>query len=120
MNSKEQYRTDWDGIPHTDPNAEPVRWKTAPPHRQVVYVKQATIRNATISNTYFLLAEDYSIQQRSNGTERLEVECLWYDRKPKTTWMHITVPPGQYEIQSSNGISVVANIARQTTDTERT
>jgi len=112
MTSKEQYRTDWDDIPDTDSNAEPERSEPAPPRRQVVYVKQATIRNATITNAYFLLAEGYAVQQRSNGTERLEVECLWYDRKPKTTWMHITVPPGQYQIQSSEGISVVANIAR--------
>ena len=112
MSSKEQYRTDWDGIPQTDSSAKTVRSEPAPPGRHVVYVKQATIRNATVTNAYFLLTEDYAVQQRNNGTERLEVECLWYDRKPKTTWMNITVQPGQYEIQSSEGISVVANIAR--------
>ena len=112
MTSKEHYRTDWDDIPDTDLNAKPVRFESAPPHRQVVYVKQATIRNATITNAHFLLAEGFAVQPRSDGSERLEVECLWYNRKPKTTWMNITVQPGQHEIQSSEGISVVANIAR--------
>ena len=112
MDKSETTLTDWDSIPHTDPNAKPTDWKPAPTGRSVVHVRQATIRNATIHNEYFLLVDDYKVQQRSNGAERLEVECLWYGRRPKVTWMNITVQPGDYEIQASDGVHVVTDIGK--------
>lgn len=112
MDKKDKTLTDWDGIPHTNPNAKPTNWTPAPHGRYVVWVREATIRNAIIHNEYFLLVENYKVQQRSNGTERLEVECLWYGRRPKVTWMNITVQPDSYEIQASDGVHVVTNIGK--------
>lgn len=112
MEKSETTLTDWDSIPHTDPNAKPTEWKPAPTGRSVVRVREATIRNATIRNECFLLVENYKVQQRSNGTERLEVECYWFGKRPKTTWMNITVQPSDYEIQASDGTHVVSDIGK--------
>jgi hypothetical protein len=75
-------------------------------------VTKAAIRNATIRNECFLLVEDYKIQQRNNGTERLEVECYWFGKRPQTTWMNITVLHGDYEIQASEGTDIVVDIGK--------
>ena len=116
MDESRNAPTDWDSIPHTDPNAQPVDREPAPTGRYIVHVSEASIRNAIIRNESFLLVEDYVVQQRSNGTERLEVEYLWYGRRPKVTWMNITVQPGDYDIEPSDGRNVVTNIGKPEAD----
>jgi hypothetical protein len=112
VDTSDSHRKDWTKTPFTDSRAKPIDWLLAPTGRSVVRVREATIRNATIRNECFLLVEDYKIQQRSNGTERLEVECYWFGKRPKTTWMNITVQPGEYEIRASDGTDIVVDIGK--------
>lgn len=80
--------SDWTGIPMTSKTATP---KKAMPVKdaRVVYLKKASIRGSEVGGT-FLLAEGAEVQTYA-GRRRIEVQCLWFNRKPKTTWMHLTL-----------------------------
>ena len=82
------YSTDWTGVPKTSKTAKeqghtPVR------NARVVYLKKATIRGAVVSG-YFKLAEG-AVIKTYGGKQRIEVECLWFGRKPPSSWMNITL-----------------------------
>lgn len=83
-----QPRTDWDNIPHKTPNARIVEHKDIK-NARVIHITEATIRNCEVSGT-FLLAPGAEMKSYA-GRQRIEVQCLWFGRKPHTTWMHITV-----------------------------
>lgn len=102
----------WSTIPHTDPKAKAVEWKDAPENRKVLVAEIASIRNATIHNQKFLIAEGCEPKEQKDGSLRIEVECLWYDNRPRTTWMHIKIQSGRFQIKNSTGDKVVKNIAR--------
>ncbi len=81
--------TDWTNIPHTDKNA------TIKRHRRVVDVLairvfDASIRNATVSDV-FELADVKAPVNSANGAITAEVKCCWNERKPPTSWMHLTL-----------------------------
>ena len=82
------YNTDWTGVPMLSKKASP---KTPLNVRdaRVVYLKKATIRKAVVSG-YFKLAEGAEVKPYA-GKQRIEVECLWFGRKPPSTWMNITL-----------------------------
>jgi hypothetical protein len=86
-----QPRTDWDNIPHQTPNARIVDYKDVK-NARVIHLTKATIRNCEVSGT-FLLAAGAEMKTYA-GRQRIEVQCLWFGRKPYTTWMHITVLGG--------------------------
>ena len=81
-----QISTDWDNIPQTNPNA------VVKSHRRVldtlaIRVKSASIRNAEVSGVFELadIPQPFSI---FNGVLRVEVKCLWYERKPPSSWTY--------------------------------
>ena len=99
--------TNWDNIPHTNPNAQPKS------ERRVVdvlaiRVELASIRGATVSGV-FELADNPQPITIYNGELRAEVKCLWYDRKPTTTWTHLLLSKKWELIKNYSG-EVVDNI----------
>lgn len=80
--------TDWIGIPHTHRHATVVSAKSVR-NARVVRLERASIRSSEVSGV-FKLAQDAVIKTHG-GRRRIEVECLWFGRKPPTTWMHITI-----------------------------
>ena len=84
----------------------------APKNRNVLVAEIASIRNAKLVNERFLIAEGCDIEQQKDGSLRIQVECSWYGKPPRTSWMHIKVEHGRYEIKSSFNEKVVTNIAR--------
>ena len=104
---------DWTNTRNTDKDAKAVDWDYAPPNRKILVAEIASIRNATLLNEKFLIAEGCDVKQRKNGTERIQVECFWYGKRPKTMWMQIKIEPGRYIIKNSDEEKVVINIARE-------
>jgi hypothetical protein len=82
------YNTDWTSIPLLSKTASPKKHISVR-NALVVFFKKATIRNAVVSG-YFKLAEGADVKTYA-GKQRIEVECLWFGRKPRTTWMNITL-----------------------------
>ncbi len=80
--------TDWTGVPTTYPAAE-VRELKKVSNASVVKLSKAFIRGSEVSGT-FLLADGAEVRSYA-GRQRIEVQCLWFGRKPKTTWMNITL-----------------------------
>ena len=81
--------TDWIGVPHTDKNA------TIKRHRKVldvlaIRVFNASIRSAVVSDV-FELADITTPLSCSNGKIQAEVKCFWNERKPLTSWMHLSL-----------------------------
>lgn len=84
------WNTDWTEVPDTDPNAEVIFGRNVT-NAHVVWVAQATIRGAVVANAHFLVADPQTVGQPFRGRPAVEVQCLWYGRKPPTTWMHLTL-----------------------------
>ena len=102
-----EINTDWDGIPNSNPNA------TVKSHRRVVdtlaiRLKSASIRNAVVSDVFELadIPQPFSL---FNGVLRVEVKCLWYERKPHTSWTHLQLLDNWELIRNYSG-NVVDNI----------
>jgi hypothetical protein len=79
--------TDWTGIPHTCSTAEP-RHKTVS-NAKVVTLSKAFIRGSEVSGTFVLA--DGAVVRTYAGRQRIEVQCLWFGRKPPSTWMNVTL-----------------------------
>ena len=101
--------TDWTGIRTGDPLAEVIESKPVEGKR-VVHLAKATIREAIVSGV-FELAEGAKVKTYA-GRRRIEVKCLWYGRKPSTTWMNLTIL-SPAKIQDGYSGSVNWNIARK-------
>ena len=82
------YKTDWTGVPHTAKTAKVVRERHVE-NSKVIRVDNAYIRGSTVSG-YFKLASEAVVKTYA-GKRRIEVECLWFGRKPATSWMNITL-----------------------------
>jgi len=80
--------TDWTGVPMTYPYAT-VRELKQVSNASVVKLSKAFIRGSEVSGT-FLLADGAEVRSYA-GRQRIEVQCLWFGKKPKTTWMNITL-----------------------------
>lgn len=81
-------KTDWTNVPQQSKKAT-VRRTRLVENASVVHVGQAFIRGSTVSGC-FKLAKGADIKAHKDK-KRIEVECLWFGCKPKTTWMHITL-----------------------------
>jgi hypothetical protein len=79
--------TDWTGIPHTCSTAKP-RYKTVS-NAKVVTLDNAHIRGSEIEGASLLA--DGAVLKPYAGRQRIEVQCLWFGRKPANTWMNITL-----------------------------
>ena len=82
------YSNDWTGVPILSKTAKEKQY-TSVKNARVVFLKKATIRQAVVSG-YFKLA-DGAVVKPYAGKQRIEVECLWFGRKPPSTWMNITL-----------------------------
>lgn len=82
------YNTDWSDTPKSAKRARVQRMRFVE-NAQVILVDKAYIRGSIVGG-WFKLVEGAHIQ-RYKHTQRIEVECLWFGRKPKTSWMHITL-----------------------------
>jgi hypothetical protein len=81
--------TDWTGAPTTY-GAAAVKEHKSVSNASVVKLSKAFIRGSEITNGVFLLADGAEVRSYA-GRQRIEVQCLWFGRKPKTTWMNITL-----------------------------
>lgn len=102
--------TNWTGIPDTYAKAEPIAHINAPVGRLIIKVTDARIRKATVSG-YFLVALSPNPHSTFGGNSRIEVECCWFSKKPKTTWMHLSVNKGFEYVKDYEG-KVISNIGR--------
>lgn len=107
----ESINTDWSGIRYTDPKAHPVDYCFPKHGRGVVHVSKGQIRSALIEDAYFELADVKRPLHVFGGKWRAVVCCLWYGRKPPTSWMHLTLL-GKYEEAPNYRGKVVWNIGR--------
>jgi hypothetical protein len=78
--------TDWKTIPHTHPKAVVIEQKPVA-RVDVVHLTDASIRSSTVSGVFLVDGSPEIIMWR--GRPRIRVQCLWFGRKPRTTWMHI-------------------------------
>ena len=85
---RQKYNTDWTGVPVICSTAR-VQQTAATVLARVVHLDKAFIRGSIVSGT-FKVAPAAQIKTRANK-RRIEVECLWFGRKPKTSWMHLTI-----------------------------
>jgi hypothetical protein len=75
----------------------------------VIYADEVAIRNAVVKDAYFEIANTVTVGDNFHGKPSVEVRCLWYGRKPSTTWMHLTLRGGWKVITDYSG-KVVRNI----------
>ena len=82
-----EINTDWENIPHTSPNANVKSYRRAV-DTLAIRIKSASIRNAEVSGVFELadVPQPFSVL---NGVLRVEVKCLWYKRKPPSSWTHL-------------------------------
>lgn len=105
------WNTDWTGIRNTDPNAKAFKGR-AVTGAHAIWVERARIRNATVTDAYFLIAAPDSVGAIYRGKPRAIVECLWYGRKPPKTWMHLTLLGTYKEYSDYSGLVVSDFIAK--------
>lgn len=101
--------TDWTGIAHTDVRAKPTSW-TQVEGVLAVRVECARIRGAEVSGVFAVSDHPEPITVHGDGTPRAEVHCLWFGRKPPTSWMHLTLA-GKWQLVRSYTGPVVENIS---------
>lgn len=107
---KQPYSTNWTGVPHTDKRAHVIGTE-AVKNAHVVRLTKASIRCAIIENAHFEVADVNDIYSTYGGNQRVEVQCLWYGKKPPNTWMHLTHLGECEEVRQFSG-EVVCNIGR--------
>ena len=81
--------TNFGEVKSTDNKAlpsEPVEMKDV----FAIEIVRGSIRTAIVSGVFKIAGIDKPFSVRS-GRLRVCVECLWKGRKPRTTWMHITL-----------------------------
>ncbi len=106
----ENPNTNWDGVKILDKKAKPCGWLDFT-NKPLVHIKHGSIRKAAVENQWFLLVEHGKRFKTYDGKLRVVVQCLWKGRKPPSTWMHITVKEGEYEIFENHAqTAVVVNI----------
>lgn len=102
--------TDWTGVVVTDSRAKVVA------HEQVegvraVRISRGTIRSAPVADVFELAPDATHTKVLPSGKVKVEVQCLWYGRKPPKSWMHITVLGTAEVLENYSGL-VAINIAR--------
>lgn len=82
------YNTNWREIPKQSRSASVSRRRLVE-NASVIRVDKAFIRGSTVSG-FFKLAQGAEVKTYA-GKRRIEVECLWFGRKPRYTWMNLTL-----------------------------
>lgn len=98
----------WDGIRNTNPNAIVNRTRKAL-DSLAIRVESAELRSATLTAVFEVadIPQPFSLV---DGKLKVEVKCLWYDRKPPTSWAHLTLG-SQWELIRNYSGEVADNIA---------
>jgi hypothetical protein len=104
-----EINTNWDNIPHTNPKVTVVR------HRKIldtlaIRVESAGLRMANL-NGVFEVADNPQPFSMVYGKLKVEVKCICYDRKPPTTWAHLTLG-SEWELIRNYSCEVGDNIAK--------
>jgi hypothetical protein len=102
------YDTNWEGVPNTYPNAKPESFRQVK-NALAVLIHEGFLRGSTFRDCYFEVAESKEPFDIFDGKTRVEVKVLWFGRKPKTTWAHITLN-GNWELLRNFSGTVVKNI----------
>ncbi len=103
-----EYNIDWSGVPNTHPSAKPETFRQVN-NVLAVLVREGYLRGSTLRDCYFEVADCQEPFDTFAGKTRVEVQVLWFGRKPATTWTHITLT-GKYELLRNYNGEVVANI----------
>lgn len=100
--------TNWNNIPNTHADARPVEYRRVLDVLAIRIVEGA-FRNAEVAGVFEIadIAEPFDIH---DGNLRVQVKCCWFERKPPTSWAHITLN-GQWELLRNYTGEVVDNIA---------
>jgi hypothetical protein len=100
------------GAPNTDATAKPIKWGLAPNNRTVIEVKDAHYRSAVLSGKFLVAQTSNAYGTNKDGHKTIEVECFWYEWKPKTRWMRLTVINQEIEIKDYSNLEVITNIGK--------
>ena len=101
---------DWTGIVHTCRSAVPTSRRQVK-NALVLEVSSASIRNAEIRGFFELSDVPVPFSTYRDGLTRAEVVCLWFGRKPPTSWMHVTIT-GKWKLHQHYSGPVVENISK--------
>ena len=97
--------------PRTDADAKPIAWKKPFQGRRVIWVKNASYRNAVISGE-FMVAEGSDVETIVDGKViKIQVEATWYGWKPENSWLHLSLTDECEELQNYTS-TVISNIGR--------
>ena len=103
--------TDWTSIRPTDKNVVPIGCNALRKCASCILVTKGNIRDAVVSG-YFQVAYVPNPNSTSAGKQRKQVICYLYGKKPKTTWMNLTVSKGGCaDVKNYTG-EVISNIGR--------
>ena len=99
--------TNWDGVRNTNPNASVNRTRKTL-DTLAIRVASAELRSSTLSDIFEVadIPQPFSLV---DGKLKVEVKCLWYDRKPPTSWAHLTLGD-QWELVRNYSGEVADNI----------
>ena len=97
----------WD-VPDTDADARPLAFQLAPQGRRVLYIAKGSYRDAVISG-FFVIANVPRPFSTYGDKQRVEVECLWYNRKTPENWPRVTIIEHATEVPGYTGY-VITNI----------
>jgi hypothetical protein len=100
------------GAPNTDALAKPIAWQQAPSGRKVIEVKDALYRNAVLNGKFLVAESANAYGTNKDGNKTIEVECLWYEWKPKTRWIRMTIINQEIEIPNNGNEEVIKNIGK--------
>lgn len=104
-----EYNTDWNSVPNTHPNAKPESYRQVK-NVLAVLIHEGFLRGSTFNDCYFEVADCPQPFDTFDGKTRVEVQVLWFGRKPATTWAHITLND-KYELLRNYSGEVVNNIS---------
>jgi hypothetical protein len=97
------------GAPHTNALAKPNKWEIASTNRKIIRVKDGHYRSAVISGVFVVAESPEAYGRNKDGQLTIEVECYWYEWKPKTRWMRLTLTTAEEELSNYTD-EVVRNI----------
>ena len=103
-----EYNTDWNSVPNTHSNAKPESYRQVK-NVLAVLINEGFLRGSTLRDCYFEVADCQQPFDTFDGKTRIEVQVLWFGRKPATTWAHVTLN-GKWELLRNYSGEVVANI----------
>jgi hypothetical protein len=97
--------------PRTDADAKPIAWSKPKQGRRVIWVKNASYRNAVISGE-FMVAEGSDVETIVDGKViKIQVEATWFGWKPDNSWLHLSLTDECEELPHYTS-TVISNIGR--------